>query len=314
MADSPVARYERMSAAVATLGDLARGADEARLAGLLTGDVVVLARMRAAAAVLSTAAVPAGLPDPDELGDCSEAELLNAVIGWQRYARGPVGELYRACATDVARGLLRLWAGRRQLPASCPPNRRLRLRQVRIALLGRVRTRCVALRTELRDDAGALARRRTGDVIEYVARRVAEVAAELGDEVDWELPHGGNAELPGTGTALPGPRRIPAETRLAGLLGAAFGLGAALTLIRVLSPLEPGWPGAAVVGLGVAVGLGLGGWVVATRRQLARRVVLDRWVTEVVAGLRAALEERIAMRALATEATEAVAASAARQV
>lgn len=304
MAEGPVARYERMSAAIATLSDVARGAEEARLAGLLTADAVVLARMRAAAAVLSTADVPAGLPGLDDPGNSSEADLLSAAADWQAYARGPVGDLYAACAADVARGLLRLHAARRRLSAADPLARRLRLRQARITLLGRVRTRCAALRTELREDTARPARRRTGDLVEYVARRIEQVSAELSDEMDWELPHGGDADPPDA-VVLPPPDRVGAETRLTGLFGVAFGLGAALTLIRVLSPVTPGWPGAAVVGLGAAVGLGLGGWVVAARRQLTRRAALDRWVTEAVAGLRAVLEERIAIRALATEAAEA---------
>ncbi len=307
-----VARYQRMSAAVAALTELACGPDEARLAGLLTGDELVLARMRAAAAVL--AEVPADLPGLEDLRDCTEADLLAAAIGWQRYARspgarGPVGDLRRACAIDMSRGVMRLWA-RRQVSAAGPLARRVRLRQARIALLGRVRTRCAALRTELRDDAAALTPRRAGGFTDHVARRVTEVAAELTDEVDWELPGCVAADLPGV--AVPPPHRAGGELRLNGLLGAAFGLGAALTLIRMLGALMPGSAGLAV-GLSVAVGLGLGGWVVAARRLLARRAALDRWVTEVTAGLRAALEERVAIRALAAEAAEACRADADRR-
>ncbi len=300
-----VARYERMSAAVAALTELASGPDEARLAAVLTGDDVVLARMRAAAAVLAD--LPADLPGLPDPADCTEADLLTAATGWQRYAkssvaRGPVGELSRACAVDVARGLVRLWSSR-QASTTGPLARRMRLRQSRIALLGRVRARCAALRTELRDDAAVLTRRRAGGFVDHVARRVVEVAAELADEVDWELTGGPDADLPEVAVPPP-PHRVGGEMRLTGLLGAAFGLGAALTLIRMLGALLPGYPGAAV-GLGIAAGLGLGGWVVAARRLLVRRAALDRWVTEVTAGLRAALEERVAIRVLAAEAVEA---------
>lgn len=308
-----VARYERMTTALATLTELASDPAEARLAALLTGDEVVLARMRAAAAVLATA--PADLPGLEDLRDCTEADLLDAATGWQRYARslgarGPVGDLRRACAVDMARGMVRLWAGRRGSPATGPLARRVRLRQARIALLGRVRVRCAALRTELRDDAAALAGRRAGSFVDHVALRVAEVAAELTDEVDWELPGGPDSNLPDV-AVLPSPHRA-GELRLTGLLGAAFGLGAALTVVRMLFSLMPGYTGAAV-GVGIAVGLGLGGWVVAARRLLARRAALDRWVTEVTAGLRAALEERVAVRALAAEAAEAHRADADRR-
>lgn len=303
MADSPRLRYQRMSEAVATLTELAAEPDLARLAGVLAGDEVVLARMRAAAVVLGTADVPGGLPGLDDLPECTEGGLLNGAIGWQRYARGPVDDLARACATDMARGLLRLWAARRRPPAGDPLARRIRLRQARLALLGRVRTRCAALRTELRDDAASLTRRGTRGFADHVCRRVATVAGELSDEVDWELPESGDAHLPDP-VLPPAPRRGGSEMRLTGLLGVVFGAGAALTLMRMLSPVATGWAGTAVV-VSAAAGLAMGGWLVAARRLLAHRAALDRWVAEVSAAVRAALEERIALRALATEAAEA---------
>ena len=65
-------------------------------------DDAVLARMATAAAVLRAA----GLPDPD----CTmRSDHLRRAIHWQRYARGPVSSLHRACALDIARGLIRLW-------------------------------------------------------------------------------------------------------------------------------------------------------------------------------------------------------------
>lgn len=57
-----------------------------------------LARIAAATAVLAAA----GAPAPPE-------DHLRRAIHWQRYARGPVSVLHRACALDAARGALRLW-------------------------------------------------------------------------------------------------------------------------------------------------------------------------------------------------------------
>lgn len=290
-------RYRRVVAGIAALSELADGPDGAGLTALLTGDEVALARLRAAAAVLRPVALPAGLTSPDELEDCTQAELLDAAIRWQHYARDAVEELHRACAGDIARGLLRLWAGRQEPETRRHHDPRVRLRQARIALLGRVRSRCAALRAELHDDTAALNRRRVRGFPDYVARRVAEVTAELVEELEWELP--GGAPESASPVVPPPPHRAGPEAALTGLFGAAFGIGVALTLGRALPLLVPGWSG---VVLGIAVGAGLGGWVVVTRRLLARRVVLDRWVSEVTAGLRAELEERIALRMLAAEA------------
>lgn len=68
-----------------------------------TGDDAVLTRMTAAAAVMTAAGAP------DVAGSARDDHLRRA-IRWQRYARGPVSALHRACATDISRGALRLWA------------------------------------------------------------------------------------------------------------------------------------------------------------------------------------------------------------
>lgn len=93
------ARYRRVLLAVAELEALAVG-DEG-VHRFLSCDDTVLARMAAAVDV----AAAAGL-DP---GADSVAQLPRAVR-WQRYGRGPVGELHRACGADIARGSLRLWS------------------------------------------------------------------------------------------------------------------------------------------------------------------------------------------------------------
>ncbi len=327
MADSPCAvRYRRVAAAVAALDEWATGPRGAPLAEVLAGDEVVLARMRAAAAVMRTVPLPAELADVADLTDLaglepadgagldqsgldqsgldlSESDLLEAASRWHRYARGCAPGLHRCCAVDIARGLMRLWDRRRQPAPSGELARRIRLRQARIALLGVARTRCAALRAELRADVAALTLRHSRDFPERVRRRVADAEAELTDAVQWELPGGGAIAPIGIGP----PPVCAADDRLGALFGTAFGLGLALTVGRALAGLAPEWTGAAFA-VGAATGCALAGWVVATRRLLARRAALDRWVSEVVIGLRAGLEERIAMQALTAEARQTCAA------
>ena len=80
-----------------------------RLAGVET---VWPARIAAAAAVLDAAGAPAPRIAP--------ADHLGRAIHWQRYARGPVSAMHRACAQDAARGALRLWAHAGGVPARLP--------------------------------------------------------------------------------------------------------------------------------------------------------------------------------------------------
>ena len=84
------------------------------------------------------------------------------------------------------------------------------------------------------------------------------------------------------------------------LLGAGFGLGVALTLSRLFADLAPGLTvvGAVVCAL---VGVAVTVWLVNTRGLLHDRAVLDRWVGEVVAGLRATADQMVATRVLAAE-------------
>ena len=62
----------------------------------------------------------------------------------------------------------------------------------------------------------------------------------------------------------------------------------------------------------MALGLVTSSWVVGARRLLADRAALERWVLEVVAELRAVLDERVLTAVLAVE--EALAADAADTV
>ncbi|KAA8967516.1 hypothetical protein [Mycobacterium sp.] len=94
-------QYRRLLDAVAELEALAV---TDRLAGrFLSRDDTVIARMRAAIDVVEAAGVPvepAGHP----------AAYLRRARHWQRYSRGPVSAVHRACGADIARGSLRLWS------------------------------------------------------------------------------------------------------------------------------------------------------------------------------------------------------------
>lgn len=98
-------RYQRVLDAVAHLEALAvsHGEVAERISGFLSHDDTVVARMAAAVDL----AEAAGL----DVGRCDEpAEHLPRAARWQRYSRGSVSDLHRACGVDIARGSLRLWS------------------------------------------------------------------------------------------------------------------------------------------------------------------------------------------------------------
>ena len=100
-----VVGYRRLAEVLSALGTA-----DPRAARMLAGDDVVLARMSAAAAVVTAAGV-------SDLVGATGSDHLRRAIHWQRYARGPVSALHKACATDIARGSLRLWAREGGVPA-----------------------------------------------------------------------------------------------------------------------------------------------------------------------------------------------------
>lgn len=90
--------HRRMSEAVTRLEAMAVG--DSRIDEFLVGDVTVAARLTAAVAAID-------LPD--------EPALLRA-RRWQAHRSAPVGDGQRACAADIARGSLRVWAATRGRP------------------------------------------------------------------------------------------------------------------------------------------------------------------------------------------------------
>lgn len=93
--------YRRLLSAVAELEALA--VTDRRAAQFLARDDTVTARMAAAAAVVQAAGLP--------VERCrNRAEQLRRAVRWQRYGRGPVSAVHRACAADIARASLRRWS------------------------------------------------------------------------------------------------------------------------------------------------------------------------------------------------------------
>nr|WP_221220124.1 hypothetical protein [Mycolicibacterium sp. BK634] len=189
---------------------------------------------------------------------------------------------------------------------------RSQIQQARVQLSSFARTRCAAARTALQEDVATISRREFGGFAERVRRRAAQVSdevqeaaarhlADVGEELG--LPVGAAAESAPVVEVGTAPRwSRSAETRLMVLLGAGFGLGVALTLGRLFADLAPQWALAGGIG-GAAVGLAVTLWVVGLRGLLHDRAVLDRWVVDVVTGLRTAMEEWVATRVLAAEAS-----------
>lgn len=189
-----------------------------------------------------------------------------------------------------------------------------RISQARVQLSYFARKRCASVRAELAEDAAGMTRRRLPEFETYVRDRLQEVVSEVDEgitehltDVAQELGLAGDPTAatstpaaPQLETAAPALASRRLETQLMLLLGAGFGLGVALTLSRLFAHLAPGLTAAGAAAC-VAVGVATTVWVVRIRGLLRDRAVLDRWVGEVTAALRAALQERVALRVVATE-------------
>ncbi|MCV7225685.1 hypothetical protein [Mycolicibacterium komossense] len=188
---------------------------------------------------------------------------------------------------------------------------RSRLQQARVQLSHFARNRCTSVRSELQEDVASMTRRSMAtfpadvrrrvagvarEVDESIGEHLAEVADVLGLQTDSSFSESVSAEPVGEPPLTS--RRV--ETRLMMLLGAGFGLGVALTLSRIFAELAPELTVAGAV-LCILVGLAVTVWVVGMRGLLHDRAVLDRWVCDVTAALRADVEQSAATRVLAAE-------------
>jgi hypothetical protein len=142
-------------------------------------------------------------------------------------------------------------------------------------------------------------RKRAGEVFDEVDEGITthldDVATELGLSAPEPAPAAPQPDL-----SDPPLKSRRLETQLTTVVGAGFGLGVALAVTRLFAGLGPGLTIAGLVAGGV-VGLVLTVWVVGIRGLLQDRAVLDRWVSDVTATVRAATEERVATRVLAAE-------------
>ena len=187
---------------------------------------------------------------------------------------------------------------------------RSQIQQARVQLTDFARNRCTSVRAELQEDASNMSRRRLGQFEPYVRTRAGEVVDEVDEGITKHLGDVASElglSAPAPPPPLPRPevtqpplksRRL--QTLLTMILGAVFGFGVVLAVTRLFAGLTPGLT---VVGLaaGGLVGLLLAVLVAGIRGLLHDRAVLDRWVTDVTATLRSAVEERVATRVLAAE-------------
>jgi hypothetical protein len=189
---------------------------------------------------------------------------------------------------------------------------RSQIQQARVQLSYFARARCASARTELQEAVATMTRRQLGGVTDEVRRRASEVSGDVQQGTARHLADVGEQlglvvepaleSCPVVEVGVAPLRSRSVETRLTMLLGAVFGLGVALTLSRLFADLAPQWAIGGAIG-GAVVGLAAALWVVGVRGLLHDRAVLDRWVTEVTTGLRTAIEEWVATRVLAAEAS-----------
>jgi hypothetical protein len=189
------------------------------------------------------------------------------------------------------------------------------IQQARVQLSYFARNRCSSVRTELQEDAAGLSRAKMPGFEVYTRGRVDEVVAEVSEGTTSQLAE--IAQVLGVPVALPDLDKPPTvdvpspplksrrlETWLIMLLGAGFGLGVALTLIRLVgglaSRLSPGLAVAGAVGC-VAIGLAVAFALIHIRGLLRDRALLDRWAGDVTSSLRSVVEELVATRVLVAE-------------
>jgi hypothetical protein len=234
---------------------------------------------------------------------------LEAVIG--RYDADASGADRRARVDALRERRAEISRERRLAKTERSIALRSQLQQARVQLGFFARNRCNSVRTELQEDVAELGRRRIGDFEPYVHQRCDDIVSEVDEGITTHL--GDVASELGlaapTAPARPGVPDIGSpplqtrtvETRLMMVLAVGFGLGVALAVSRLFAGAAPRL---AVTGLavGALVGLLLAGWVVSIRGLLHDRAVLDRWVNDVTATVRSAVEELVATRVLKAEA------------
>jgi hypothetical protein len=251
------------------------------------------------------------LTDPD-------VQRRNRLRAWEvrlqtvidRYQSDAAGSDRQARVTALRKNRDDILRGRRLSKSERTIALRSQIQQARVQLTYFARNRCTSVRAELQEDASNMGRRRLGQFEGYVHTRAEEVIEEVDEGITTHLGDvatelGLPAPVPPLPLAAPEVSQPPLksrrlETQLTTILGAGFGFGVALAVTRLFAGLAPGLTIAGLVAGGL-VGLLLTVWVVGIRGLLQDRAVLDRWVTDVTATVRSAVEERVATRVLAAE-------------
>ncbi|OBG99742.1 MULTISPECIES: hypothetical protein [unclassified Mycobacterium] len=280
---------------------------------------------------VGAAALPdLGDPDVDDLVQTVAAELDDADIprrnrlrAWEsrlqtvtrRFDRDAEGAGRRARVDALREERSAALRQRRQSRTERTITLRGQIQQARVQLSYFARNRCSSVRGELQEDAAGLSRGRMAGFEAYTRGRVDEVVAEVSEGTTTQLAD--VAQVLGVPVALPDVEKLPTidvpppplksrrqETWLLMLLGAAFGLGVALTLSRLVGGLTSRLsPALAVAGAAacVAIGVAVTFVVIHIRGLLRDRALLDRWTGEVTASLQSAVEELVATRVLVAE-------------
>ncbi|BBX28204.1 hypothetical protein [Mycolicibacterium alvei] len=234
---------------------------------------------------------------------------LEAVIG--RYEADGSGADRQARVDVLRERRAELVRARRLTRTERSIGLRSQMQQARVQLGYFARNRCNSVRTELQEDVAGISRRRIATFEEYARQRAGEVVGEVDEgvtahlrgvatELDLPVPAPSAAGAVVPDLLSPPLRSRTLETRLMLVLGTGFGLGVAVAVSRLLVGAAPRLAVAGLV-VGAVVGLLLAVWVVGTRALLHDRAVLDRWVGEITATLRSAVEELVATRVLAAE-------------
>jgi hypothetical protein len=235
-----------------------------------------------------------GVAAAPQIGDRVVDPLVDAV-------RAALGDSTRAERNRRrAAGVRAERAAQRQAQAARRNAVRVQVRHTRLELGAQARARAVSLRSELQHQAASASRREIGGFVDEVRSRVAQTAGAFDELVRDSfaqscrragLPVPDVRPAPRVWEELPPPHR-PAADSATVVFAAAFGMGVALTLGRLLVELTGVALPATLPGCGPA-GVALAVWVVRARRLAAARLAAERWVAEVSAELRSALDDRV---------------------
>lgn len=187
-----------------------------------------------------------------------------------------------------------LQRGRRSRPRATAARhaaQRLHIAQTRLELARRARRCSAELHADLHRVAATVSARSVAGFEDRMHRSTAEAIDDFEAVIAERVP----------GLVVPAPAELPPlspragfgpQDRLAAVLGTGFGVGVALTLGRVAAEVMPAATPTTLPVCG-AVGLGLTGWVVRTRRLVAARVAATRRAGEAATVLRTALDDRV---------------------